>query len=116
MEGQNGGTRMSLLDKPEAQALLADAVVTPPMVAGCQERLTEFLKRYLPLFYRTEQRELATLVIHGKLSNLERKTSEPIAYRAARPRKPVQHFVGAGLWDDENVMAELRRHVGEELG
>ena len=107
---------MSLLDTPEAQALLADAVVTPPIVAGCQERLTEFLERYLPLFYRTEQRELATLVIQGKLSNLERKTSEPIAYRVDRPRKPVQHFVGAGLWDDEKIMAELRCHVGEELG
>src|SRR5205823_4083971 len=30
-------------------------------------------------------------------------------------RKPVQHFVGAGAWDDEAVMAELRQHVAEEL-
>jgi SRSO17 transposase len=28
----------------------------------------------------------------------------------------VQHFVGAGAWDDEVVMAELRRHVADELG
>jgi hypothetical protein len=28
----------------------------------------------------------------------------------------VQHFVGAGAWDDEAVMAELRHHVAEELG
>src|SRR4029077_8309233 len=43
-----------------------------------------------------------------------RKTSEPIASQAGRPRKPVQHFVGAGKWDDEAVMAELRRHVAQE--
>ena len=66
-------------------------------------------------FYRQEQRELAEVVLQGKLSKLERKTSEPIAYLADRERKPVQHFVGAGAWDDEAVMAELRRHVAETL-
>ena len=33
---------------------------------------------------------------------------------AGLERKPVQHFVGGGLWDDEAVMAELRRHVAQE--
>jgi SRSO17 transposase len=107
---------MSLLEQPQAQALLADAVVRPAEVRSCQEHLTAFLQRYLPLFYRKEQRALATLVIQGRLSGLERKTSEPIAHQAGRPRKPVQHFVGAGAWDDEAVMTELRRHVAEELG
>jgi SRSO17 transposase len=107
---------MSLLDRPEARALLDDATVRPADVQACQERLTEFLQRYLPLFYRRELRELATLVIRGRLSALERKTSEPIAHQAGRHRKPVQHFVGAGAWDDEAVMAELRRHVAEAIG
>jgi SRSO17 transposase len=107
---------MSLLEQPQAQALLADAVVSPAAVRGCQEHLTAFLQRYLPLFYRREQRDLATLVIQGRLSALERKTSEPIALQAGRHRKPVQHFVGAGAWDDEAVLAELRHHVAEELG
>lgn len=107
---------MSLLDRPQAQALLADAVVRPAAIRGCQEHLTEFLQRYLPLFYRREQRDLATLVIRGRLSGLKRKTSEPIAHQAGHTRKPVQHFVGAGAWDDEAVMAELRRHVAAELG
>ncbi len=106
---------MSLLDRPEAQALLADAVVSPAAVRGCAGRLERFLQRYLPLFYREEQRELAEVVVQGRLSRLERKTSEPIAALAGRHRKPVQHFVGAGAWDDEAVMAELRRHVAEEL-
>ncbi len=111
-----GATRMSLLERPEAQALLADAAVSAETLSGCRERLTDFLRRYLPRFYREEQRDLARVVLHGKLSNLERKTSEPIAYQAGRERKPVQHFVGAGAWDDEAVMAELRRHVAAERG
>jgi SRSO17 transposase len=107
---------MSLLDHPEAKVLLADAAVTPDQVRGCQHRLTDFLQRYLPGFYRVEQRTNATLVIHGLLSGLQRKTCEPIAVEAGVPRKPIQFFVGAGKWDDEAVMTELRRHVREGLG
>jgi SRSO17 transposase len=107
---------MSLLDHPDAQALLDDAAVTPDQVRGCQDRLTAFLERYLPHFYRAEQRTNATLVIRGLLSGLPRKTCEPIAVEAGVHRKPVQLFVGAGKWDDEAVMAELRRDVREELG
>jgi SRSO17 transposase len=106
---------MSLLEHPDAQALLADAVVTPEQVRGCRDRITTFLKRYLPRFYRAEQRTHATLVIRGLLSGLQRKTCEPIAVEAGVHRKPVQNFVGAGGWDDESVMAELRGHVREAL-
>src|SRR5438067_4863147 len=106
---------MSLLEHPTALALLADAAVSAEDVRGCCRRLEHFLRRYLPRFYRKEHHELARVVLQGKLSNLERKTAEPIASLADRPRKPVQHFVGAGAWDDEEVMAELRRHVAEAL-
>jgi SRSO17 transposase len=107
---------MSLLEHPEAQALLADTILTPEQVRGCRDHLTGFLQRYLPCFYRAEQRTHATQVIRGLLSGLERKTCEPIAIAAGVHRKPIQTFVGAGKWDDEAVMAELRRHAREELG
>jgi SRSO17 transposase len=107
---------MSLLEHPDAQALLADAVLTPDAVRGCRDRITTFLRRYLPRFYRAEQRTHATLVIRGLLSGLQRKTCEPIAVEAGVHRKPVQNFVGAGGWDDEAVMAELRGHAREVLG
>ncbi|MBV9452400.1 MAG: IS701 family transposase [Streptosporangiaceae bacterium] len=106
---------MSLLDHPEAQALLSDADLAPCVVRGCADRLAGFLQRYLPRFYRVEHRLNATLVIHGLISGLERKTCEPIAIEAGVPRKPIQFFVGAGKWDDEAVMTELRAHVREEL-
>ena len=106
---------MSLLEKPEAQVLLDDANVTADTARGCADRLTGFLQRYLPHFYRVEQRDNATLVIRGLISGLERKTAEPIAIAAKVPRKPVQFFVGSGKWDDEAVMTELRLHVREQL-
>ena len=106
---------MSLLDHAEAQALWNDAVVTPDTVRGCADRLTGFLQRYLPKFYRAEHRHNATLVIRGLISGLERKTCEPIAIEAGLPRKPIPFFVGAGKWDDEAVTAELRQDVREKL-
>jgi SRSO17 transposase len=106
---------MSLLDHPEAQALLADAEVCPDDVRGCRDHITRFLKRYLPLFYREEQRGHAGAFVRGLLSGLPRKSVEPIAAQAGVPRKNLEFFVGCGVWDDENVMAELRRHVREEL-
>jgi SRSO17 transposase len=106
---------MSLLDQPQARALLDDALLTPEAVQGCADRLTRFLQRYLPKFYRAEHRTNAARIIRGLVSGLERKTCEPIAIAAGLPRKPLQFFVGAGKWDDEAVMAELRAHVRQEL-
>ena len=36
---------MSLLEHPDAQVHLAEAVVTPDEVRGCQDRITTFLSR-----------------------------------------------------------------------
>jgi len=108
-------TGTSILEHPQAQALLEDAIVSPDSVRGCAHRLTRFLQRYLPRFYRQEQRENATIVVEGLLSGLERKTCEPIAREHGVHRKPIQFFVGAGQWDDEAVLGELRQHVKEKL-
>ncbi len=107
---------MSLLEHPQAQSLLADAQVTASQIQGCHRRLERFMKRYVPLFYRKEQGHNARIVVEGLLSGLERKTAEPIAREHGVPRKPIQFFVGSGKWDDEAVMAEVRRHVVETLG
>ncbi|HZY88393.1 MAG TPA: IS701 family transposase [Gemmataceae bacterium] len=107
---------MDLLDHPEALQLLADADLSAADVRSCAQRLEVFAQRYLPLFHRAEQRPHALTVLRGKLSGLQRKTTEPIATQASQQRRPLQLFVGAGGWDDDAVLAELRRHVAEEIG
>src|SRR5262245_50027406 len=107
---------MDILDHPDAQALLADAELSPDAVRSCADRLTAFAQRYLPLFHRQEQRGHALTVLRGKLTGLQRKTTEPIATQAGQKRRPLQLFVGAGGWDDRAVLDELQRHVAEELG
>ena len=77
----------TILEHPEAQALLEAATLTPEQVNACSRRLRVFLPRYLALFARSEQRDHATVILEGKLSGLDRKTSEPIANQADVPRR-----------------------------
>jgi SRSO17 transposase len=107
---------MSLLEHPRAQALLADAELSADAVRSCADRLTAFAQRYLPHFYRAEQRRHAVTILQGKLSGLDRKTTEPIATQAGQHRRNLQQFVGEGGWDDRAVRGELQRHVADELG
>ncbi|HKM52897.1 MAG TPA: IS701 family transposase [Isosphaeraceae bacterium] len=107
---------MSLLDHPDAQTLLKDAILTPEAVRGCRDRLRRFLSRYLRRFYRRKQRDHADLVIRGLISGLQRKTAEPIADRAGVEHKNIQFFVGAGQWDDDAILMELWRHVRRVRG
>src|ERR1700732_2473141 len=106
----------TILEHPDAQALLDQTDVSPGTVRACSRHLTAFVQRYLPLFYRDEQRQHAETVLRGKLTGLQRKTTEPIANQAQQKRRPLQHFVGAGKWDDPAVRGALRGHVREELG
>jgi SRSO17 transposase len=106
---------MDILDHPAAQPLLQDAELSAAQVRSCADRLTAFAQRYLPLFHREEQRGHALTVLRGKLTGLQRKTTEPIARDARQKRRPLQLFVGAGGWADAAVLAELRGHVREEL-
>src|SRR5262249_11787599 len=47
---------------------------------------------------------------------MERKTTEPIARLAGQKRRPLQHFVGAGRWNDDIVLAKLHADMNEALG
>lgn len=105
----------TILEHPAAQALLDQTIVQPATVSACSRHLNSFIQRYLPFFYRKEQRCHADTILRGKLTGLDRKTTEPIARQAHQKRRPLQQFVGAGLWSDDAVLDELRRHVHAEL-
>jgi len=106
---------MTILEHADAQALLADAALSAADVRSCADSLTAFAARYLPHFHRSEQRDHALTILRGKLTGLQRKTTEPIANQAGLKRRNLQLFVGDGGWLDDPVRDELRRHVGEEL-
>jgi SRSO17 transposase len=104
---------MTILEHPEAQALLNDAVLTVEQVVEISKRIEPFLQRYLPLFQRSEQRVNAQHILEGKLSSLSRKTAEPIAHYLGVRREVLQDFLGVSPWDDQVILRELRQHVRE---
>jgi SRSO17 transposase len=104
---------MSILEHPEAQAILNDAVLTVEQVEGIGKRIEPFLQRYLPLFQRSEQRVNAQHILEGKLSSLSRKTAEPIAHHLGIRREVLQDFLGVSPWEDQLLLAEIRKHVRE---
>src|SRR5712692_4243865 len=71
MPGELGGTWMSVLEHAKARALLAETELTGDSVRGCQERLTRYLQRYLPVFYRKEQHQHVLVVVQGRLGKLD---------------------------------------------
>ncbi len=95
--------------------LYDDPVVQAAQVADCLTQLDAFLKRYQPLVARAEQAAHLQVYVEGLLSNLERKSIEPIATAHGLYRRPLQHFVGAGKWQDTAVRTELRDHVVSEI-
>lgn len=80
------------------------------------ENLATFVERYAVHLTRSEQRAHAATYIEGLLSELPRKTIEPIATAHDQVRRPLQRFVGAGAFDDDLLIGELKTHVAEEIG
>ena len=96
---------MSILDHPDAQTLLTDAVVTPEQVQGCQGRLDAFLQvRSAPLLPRRAAGQRHPR--HPRPA--QRPAAQDLrADRDGSRRPPQAHPVlrRAGRWDDEAVMA-----------
>lgn len=90
--------------------------ITRKQLVPCLGNLERFLGRYRPMFFRAEHREHAKTYMEGLLSDLPRKTIEPIATDHSQHRRPLQRFVGAGCWSDEDVRGEFNAHIREVLG
>src|SRR5262249_37564917 len=107
---------MTLLEHPDAQALLDDAVLAPEQLDDLAAQIEPFLARYFPLLQRSEQRDTARLSLLGKLPALARKTCEPIAHHFGVRRENLQDFIGCSPWSDRLVLDELHGHVTEVWG
>lgn len=84
------------------------------------EALVAYHSEYADLYKRREQRECAEFYLHGQLSDLERKTVEPMVLALKGPDpsavRAVQQFLGEGAWDDAALLARRERLVAQDLG
>ena len=102
--------------KVRKREMMDDCRVRPGTIQGLVDRLREFAQPYLKKLRRCELRAHALTILEGMLSDLPRKTTEPIAYRADLDRGALQRFMGWSPWDPTPLRAELARQVGAELG
>lgn len=72
------------------------------------------LDRYSDCFSRRGQPETLRLYVRGQLSDLERKSIEPMALEFGVPPRSIQQFLSQAGWDHEMVRARTMQILREE--
>jgi SRSO17 transposase len=98
-------------------SILKDIGVTQSGAAGISDALADHLSRYLPFLGRKELRPHMVAMAKGLLSDLRRKSTEPIAiaYEGVTEVRNLANFMTRSGWDDEGMLGEYRRELGETL-
>jgi SRSO17 transposase len=76
--------------------------------------LSKYLSRFEDCFCRSEQREHLRRLVTGQLSDLPRKTLEPIALACGCPPRCLQQFLSTHTWDHDLMRDRLQQMVGRE--
>lgn len=79
-----------------------------------KRRLTCFLKQFDDCVKTAPSREHMRTYVNGQVSNLERKSVEPIALEAGVAPRTLQEFLGLHRWDHEAVRRRLQTIVWRE--
>lgn len=94
--------------------------LTPDDLAGVADELSAYHAIFAPLYTRREQREWALLYQRGLVSDLPRKSVEPIVLSLhgadENAIRAVQQFVNAGAWNDTAILQRHWQQVDEEIG
>lgn len=80
-------------------------------IASLQGRLEKFLGEFDDCFGRPEPREHLRTYIDGQLSDLPRKSIEPIALKFDTPPRTLQQFLSRAHWDEDRMRRRLQEHV-----
>ena len=80
-----------------------------------EPQLSDFLDEFEEFFCRPEPRKHLRTYVRGQLSNLPRKSIEPIALDSDTPPRTLQQFLSRAHWDDEGVRACLQRRVAARV-
>ena len=78
------------------------------------KELNRFLAKFDDCFSRTESKQNLRTYIKGQLSNLPRKSIEPIALAAKVTPRTLQNFLSAIPWDHKRMVDKLQWLVAKE--
>jgi len=79
-----------------------------------QPMLTSYLKRFDDCFVRKDTRKHLSVYVEGQLSDLDRKSVEPIALAAGVPVRTLQEFLSQHRWQEDLARDRLQTIVAEE--
>jgi len=83
-------------------------------IAGLGPQLTEFLSTFDDCFGRSEARDHLQTYVAGQLSDLPRKSVEPIALVGGTPPRTLQRFLESIRWDEQRLRDKQQRLVARE--
>ena len=73
--------------------------------------LTQFLREFARCFGRVRTREHFATYVRGQLSDLPRKSVEPMADAAGEPPRNLQQLLSLFRWDEDAVRDQLQQRV-----
>jgi SRSO17 transposase len=79
-----------------------------------KSKLLKYLKDYRDCFGRSDTRGHLTTYVNGQLSQLDRKSVEPIALAAGMPPRTLQQFLNSLEWDQEQLIDILQWRVARD--
>jgi SRSO17 transposase len=117
-KGQGQRRRLQQSAPPSGQK--PEMNLAPRDLETMAEELLTYHALFHDLFQRREQREWSAFYLRGQLSDLERKTVEPMVLALHGPDlaavRAGQQFLGEGAWEDEPILVRHQRLVAESLG
>ena len=78
--------------------------------------LNKYLGEFDDCFSRSEPAANLRVYVSGQLSDLRRKSIEPIADRAGVPPRTLQQFLSRAAWDEQRMADRLAQIVAREHG
>lgn len=98
-----------------ADRSLTTCILTPDDVEGLRQDLSDYAAQFAPAFARKDQAVWAHRYLVGLLSQLPRKSIEPIALAHGFPIRAMQAFIADSPWPTQPLLEHHQHLVAQTL-
>lgn len=88
--------------------------MTTDQIFSLRGELSDFLAEFAGCFGRAEPRGKLETYVRGQLSELPRKSVEPIALAAGMRPRTLQEFLASDEWDEDQMVTHLRLMIARD--
>lgn len=88
--------------------------MTAQQIASLKPTLSRYLRRFGGCFGTFQTRCHLQEYVQGQLSDLPRKSVEPMAHRAQVPPRTLQEFLSLSHWDEQRLRQRVQQIVARE--